>query len=142
MSEQIPPPEAPAAPPPPYAPPAPVGYGPIGKVRSTGLCFLWIILTIGIYGFFWMGYTHAELKRHTGQGIGGPLAVVIWLFVSPVMFFLTPHEVGNMQERAGRPRTLSALWGLWILLPLIGPIVWFVKVNGEINEYWKSLGAQ
>jgi hypothetical protein len=138
MTEQTPTPPSYDAPP---APPAVPGQAPIGKVRSTGLCFLWTILTLGIYTYFWMGFTHGELKRHTGTGLGGALAVVIWLFVSPVMFFLTPNEIGNMQEATGRPRTLSALWGLWFLLPLIGPIVWFVKVNGTLNEYWESLGA-
>lgn len=169
MTDQFPPPppQDPASPPPPpsYAPPAPpayapppapeygqppmqyaqppVGYGaPIGKVRSTGLAFLWMILTLGIYGFFWMGNTHGELKRHTGQGLGGALAVVIWFFVSPVMLFLTASEVGNMQKAAGREQTVSAITGLWFLLPLAGVIVWFVKTNGAINDYWRSLGAE
>jgi hypothetical protein len=162
MTEQPPPPDPATYAPPPtdagqYAPPPPNPYGappppnpygapmggpgPLGKVRSTGLCFLWAIITIGIYTYFWMGYTHAEMKRHTGQGLGGPLAVLIWFFVSPVMFFLTASEVGGLQERAGRQPTVSALTGLWILLPVAGTIVWFVKVNGALNDYWRSLGA-
>jgi hypothetical protein len=27
------------------------------------------------------------------------------------------------------------------LLPLIGNIVWFVKVQGALNRYWESKGA-
>ncbi len=142
--------DSPAAPPPPPAPPVPAygaavpqmyGPGPVGKVRSTGLCFLWTILTLGIYTFFWMGFVHSELKQHTGRGLGGAVAVILWLFISPVMFFLTPMEIGNTQELAGRQPTVSALWGLWILLPVIGPIIWFVKVNSDLNDYWKSMGA-
>ena len=36
--------------------------------------------------------------------------------------------------------------GLWFLLLgwllLIGAIVWFVKTNNALNEYWRSVGAQ
>jgi hypothetical protein len=28
------------------------------------------------------------------------------------------------------------------LLPLIGSIIWFVKTNGALNAYWRSVGAQ
>jgi len=138
-----PPPPPPPVPAPAYGAPVPQMYGPgpVGKVRSTGLCFLWMILTLGIYSFFWMGFVHSELKQHTGRGVGGAIAVIIWLFVAPVMMFLSPLEIGNTQELAGRKPTVSALWGLWFLLPILGPIIWFVKVNGDLNEYWESMGA-
>jgi hypothetical protein len=32
--------------------------------------------------------------------------------------------------------------GLWFLLPLLGPLIWFVKVQGALNRYWESKGAQ
>jgi hypothetical protein len=35
----------------------------------------------------------------------------------------------------------DAVPDLWIILPLIGSIVWFVKTNGALNRYWESLGA-
>ena len=56
-------------------------------------------------------------------------------------FFLLPIEIQGMLARTGRVSRVSALTGLWILLPLAGPIVWFVKVQGQLNEYWESLGA-
>jgi hypothetical protein len=118
-----------------------MGPGPIGKVRGTGLCILLFIVTLGIYGLFWYYNTHEEMKRHTGRGLGGLVALLIAFFISPVMLFLTPNEVGQMQELAGRQKTVSALTGLWILLPIAGPIVWFVKTNGALNDYWQSMGA-
>ena len=39
---------------------------------------------------------------------------------------------------------VSAATGLWYfpgMLILIGPIIWFVKTNGALNDYWKSQGA-
>ena len=115
--------------------------GPIGKERSTGTCILLFIVTLGIYGWFWFYNSHEEMKRHTGEGIGGVLALILAIFVSIVMFFLSPHEVGKLYERRGQRPPVSALTGLWVLLPLVGGIVWFVKTNGALNAYWRSLGA-
>jgi hypothetical protein len=128
------------------APPAgpPVGMaqtGQLGKVRSTGTCILLFIVTLGIYGWFWYYNTHEEMKRHTGEGLGGVVALILGIFVSIVMVFLTPNEVGKLYQRRGQEAPVSALTGLWVLLPLVGAIVWFVKTNGALNSYWRSLGA-
>jgi hypothetical protein len=85
--------------------------------------------------------THADIKRRTGSGIGGPLGTLIFVIISPVTYFLLPSEVGNMVKGDGRPSRVSGLTGFWILLPLIGSIVWFVKIQGQLNDYWRSLGA-
>jgi hypothetical protein len=152
MSEQPPPPwgsDVPPPPPPP-APPAPaygtaVQYGGdpshVGQVRSTGLCILLFVVTFGIYGWFWYYQVHEDMKRHTGRGIGGVVALILAILVGIVMPFLTASEVGGMQEASGRPKTVSGVTGLWILLPLIGAIIWFVKTNGALNDYWRSRGA-
>lgn len=121
------------------------GQGPIGRIRPTGVCILLVIVTLGIYGLIWYYQVHEEMKRHTGQGIGGPVALVLAFFLSIVMSFLCPAEVGALYERRGQPAPVSVLTGLWATLGaliLIGPIVWFVKTNGALNAYWRSLGAQ
>jgi Domain of unknown function (DUF4234) len=126
----------------PYGAPGAVATsGPVGQVRSTGTCILLFIVTLGIYGWFWYYNSHEEMKRHTGEGIGGVLALLLGIFVSIVMVFLSPHEVGKLYERRGQQPPVSALTGLWVLLPVAGGIVWFVKTNGALNAYWRSLGA-
>lgn len=145
-------PEPTAAPVPAAAPAAPVAYapaasgpvasGPIGKIRGTGTSILLMIVTLGIYSIFWYYGTAKEMKEHSGQGIGGGLALILGLFVSIVMVFVAPNEVGGLYERAGKPKPVSAVTGLWVLLPFVGSIVWFVKTNGALNDYWRSLGAQ
>jgi hypothetical protein len=121
------------------------GPGPIGEVRGTGLCILLSIVTLGIYQFVWYYKVFTEMKRHTGDGLDGGIALVLAIFVGIAMPYLTGSQVGAMQEKAGRPKTVSGVTGLWyfpgIFLFFIGPIVWFVKVNGALNEYWKSMGA-
>jgi len=105
------------------------------------MCFLLTIVTLGIYTLFWYYKTHEELKRHTGTGIGGVVALLLALFVGIAMPFLTAHEVGKMYERRGQDAPVSAITGLWVLIPLVGIIIWFVKTNGAINSYWEPLGA-
>lgn len=151
-AEGAPAPVVESAPPPAYdaPPPATNPYGggqrlaqvgPVGNVRSTGTCILLFIVTLGIYGLVWYYKSHDEMKRYSGEGLGGGLALVIGFFVGIVMAFLSPAEVGKLYERRGQHPPVSALTGLWILLPLAGGIVWFVKTNGALNEYWRSVGA-
>jgi hypothetical protein len=121
------------------------GYGPtagqLGKPRSIGTSIGLAIITLGIYTFVWTWKTHDEIKRHSGIGVGGPLGFVIYFVVSPVTFFLLASEVGQMVQRSGRPSRVKGITGLWILLPLVGSIVWFVKVQGQLNDYWRANGA-
>lgn len=115
--------------------------GPVGETRATGMCFVLTIVTLGIYTLVWYYKTHEELKRHTGVGIGGVVALLLGLFVGIAMPFLTAHEVGKMYERRGQEAPVSAITGLWALIPLLGLIIWFVKTNSAVNAYWEPLGA-
>ena len=116
--------------------------GPVGETRSIGLSILWYILTLGIYGIYWVYKTQEEVKRYSGNGIGGILGLVIYIVIWPVTFFVVPSEVRYMYEDLdGGHSPVRGTTGLWILLPIAGFIVWFVKVQGALNRYWESKGA-
>jgi hypothetical protein len=116
--------------------------GPLGHPRSVGLSILWAILTLGIYTFIWTYKTQDEIKRYSGNGVGGVVGLVIYILISPVTYFLVPSEVRYMYEDLdGTPSPVHGVTGLWFLLPLIGAIVWFVKVQGALNRYWEGKGA-
>lgn len=143
-----PPPPAPGLVPPVGAHAAPYGVsvtsGEVGKVRETGMCILLTIVTLGFYALYWYYATHEEMKRHTGQGLGGVLALVIAFFAGIVMPYITSSEVGGLYGRRGQERPVSGATGLWYfpgVFILIGPLVWFVKTNGALNAYWRSLQA-
>lgn len=151
-SSSAPPPYASGAVPPPAVPAAPVaGFspipstGPVGKVRGTGACIGLTIITLGFYTWYWYYKTHDEMKQHSGDGIGGPIALILAIFIGIVNPFLSSSEVGKLYQRDGRQAPVSAATGLWFLLLgwffFVGAIVWFVKTNGALNEYWKSKGA-
>ena len=138
----------PPLPAPPVAPAQP--WQPVGVVPEklsdvyyrTGLTILLMIITFGIWGFFWTYRTSEDLKKYNGDGLGGVLGVVLYLLIAFALMFTIPNEIKNMYERDGRPSPVTALWGLWFLLPLIGNIVWYVKVQRVLNEFWLSKGSQ
>ena len=142
----------PPGPPPGYAPAPAVGtgqhaapVGPLGRIRPTGTTILLAIVTLGIYMFFYYFLTHDEIRKHSGTGLGGPLALVIALVFNVASPFLLSYEVGGLYERAGRAKPVSGLTGLWVMpgaLILVGPFIWMIKTNGALNDYWRSLGAQ
>jgi len=130
--------------------PQPIGHqltpfnGPVGKIRSTGLCILLAFVTLGIYTIFWFYAVHSDMKRHSNQGLDGGIAAVLAFFVGIVMAYITPNDVGSLYELRGMRKPVSAATGLWYfpgIFILIGPIIWFIKTNGAINSYWRSLGA-
>ncbi|HZB21268.1 MAG TPA: DUF4234 domain-containing protein [Blastococcus sp.] len=119
--------------------------GPIGQVRSTGVQILLFVVTLGIWSLVYYYQTHEEMKRHSGQGIGGVLALVLGFFVGIVSPYLLSQEVGGLYERRGQHKPVSALTGLWFfpgMFLLVGPIIWFVRTNNALNDYWRSLGAR
>lgn len=113
-----------------------------GAFYSTGLVILLSIVTLGIWPYFWVYRTSEDLKGYSGEGLGGWLAVVLWFVIHPVVMFTMPNEIRNAYERDGRSSPVTALWGLWFLLPLIGHIVWYVRVQSALNDFWVSKGAR
>jgi hypothetical protein len=113
-----------------------------GAFYSKGLVILLTIVTLGIWGIFWTYRTNEDLKKYNGDGLGGVLGIVIYILLSIVLMFTIPNEIKNMYERDGRQPPVSAVWGLWFLLPLIGNIIWYLKVQSALNDFWLSKGAQ
>ncbi len=115
--------------------------GPVGKRRSTGLVILLTIVTFGIWALVWSYQNGDELKRHANDGLGGILYLVLTFFVGPVTMFLMAHEVEVLYRNEGKEPPITTIWGLWFLLPIIGNIIWYVRIQRSINDYWTAHGA-
>jgi hypothetical protein len=118
--------------------------GPVGQVRSTGLQILLFIVTLGIWSFVYYYQTHDEMKKHSGEGIGGVLALVLSFFIGFVSPYLLSHEVGGLYERRGQQKPVSAVTGLWFfpgMFILVGTFIWFIQTNKALNDYWRTVGA-
>jgi len=145
MTDVPPPPPASPPPPPPAAPPPAVGspqaLGPLGKPRSVGLVLLVSIVTFGIWTIVWSYQNGEELKQHSKNGIGGVGYLFITLLISPATMFLMAAEVEQLYRKDGKEPPVTAITGLWFLLPLIGMFVWYIKMQRAINGYWVAHGS-
>ena len=142
-----PPPGASGAPSnPPAQPPAPGGFGAaprtgqLGKRRSAGLVVLLTIVTCGIWAIVWAYQNGDELQRYSGKGLGGVVHLIVTILVSPVTMFLLAGEVEQLYRDDGQEPPITTLWGLWFLLPLIGNLIWYLRIQDAINNYWTAHG--
>lgn len=76
-------------------------------------------------------------SRNVGT-IRSPLMV---LLLGIITIFVLPAEVGNLFECDAKEKPISGMTGFWMLLALIGGIVWLFKVQGRLNDFWESKGA-
>jgi Domain of unknown function (DUF4234) len=113
--------------------------GPLGRPRGIGFGILLFVVTLGFYGWYWVFKTQEEMKQHTGAGLGGVLGLVIWILISPVSAFVIPSEVGTMYKRDGQEPPFTGWTGLWLFpgaILIVPAIVWFVKVQEALKQYW------
>jgi Domain of unknown function (DUF4234) len=138
-----PPAPTPPAPTPP-APPAPrvtVGDGGVVKVRDPVVVVVLSIVTLGIYHLYWIYQVYRELKETQREGIGPVLGLVLAILLGVVNWFVLPSEIGNMYERQGKEKPVRGVTGFWNLIPLVGTIIWLVKVQKALNREWETLGV-
>jgi Domain of unknown function (DUF4234) len=113
----------------------------IGQPRGVAFVIIVGLLTLGLYLIYWAYKTGEDIKQYSGEGLGGVLWLVIWLVAGIVMIFVAPSEVGKLYSREGQTPPVTGKTGFWMLLPLVGYIVWVVKVQGALNRFWASKGA-
>ena len=116
-------------------------HGPVGETRGAGVVILLSIVTLGIYSLVWQYKTFKEMKDYSGRGLGGGVALLLAIVFAVVNVFAMPAEVGNLYAAEGQEKPVSGATGCWVLLPLVGGIIWLVKTQGALNRFWQSHGA-
>ena len=129
------------SPPPPAPPAASAATGTLGTQRSIGMVIFLTIVTLGIWTLVWSYQNGDEIKRHANTGLGGVAYLLITFFISPVTMFLMAGEVEQLYRREGKEPPITTIWGLWFLLPIIGNLIWYVRIQKSINDYWTSHGS-
>jgi hypothetical protein len=127
-------------PPPPSQPGPDTGHNPIGKPRSVGLTILVTIVTFGFWTWIWSYWNGEELKNYRRDGLGGVAYQFLTILITPVNKLLMANQVEKMYLDAGEEPRITTMWGLWFLLPLIGNIIWYVRIQNAINEFWQARG--
>jgi hypothetical protein len=115
--------------------------GRLGQTRSIGRSVLLALVTLGLYSLYWTYRTHEEIRLRSGHGMGGGTGLLVYFCLGIVTPFLLAAEVETMLVGDGRDSRVSTRTGWWVLLPVAGPFLWFAKVQGQLNDYWRSLGA-
>ena len=153
--------ESVAAPPPPlppraelpdyWPPPAPPQAEPVehafqfdGNARE--YFRIWIvnlalsIVTLGIYGLYWQYAMFKEMKEHSGNGLGGGLGLLLTFITGGLVgLLLIPNEIGSLYTAKGQEAPVSWMTAFWVLIPLVGGIIYLVKVQDRMNDYWGSI---
>lgn len=116
--------------------------GVVGRTTSPGMQILLTIVTLGIWAAVWTYRQFEDTKNWSGEGIGGGLAVVIFIFVGVVIPFLLANDVDTkLYQRDGKESPVHTITGLWQFLPLVGGLIWYIKVQRALNDFWISKGA-
>jgi hypothetical protein len=120
-------------------PPAPLVL--LGKRRNPWLVMLLSLVTCGVWTLVWSYQVGEELKSWTRTGLGGVPYLFITLLVSPATMFLLAGEVEQMYRAEGKEPPITTLWGLWFLLPIVGNIIWYLRIQQALNDHWTAHGA-
>jgi hypothetical protein len=105
-----------------------------------------VLITLGIYGFYWYYKVNEEIKRYTGDQTISPsrslLAVIpgFLLIVPPfIAYYNTANHIVRMQEQRGLPSQISPA-----LVVILGLVIWIgmaAYVQEHLNRVWDSAAA-
>lgn len=119
-----------------------VPAGTVGTPTDPGRQILLTIVTLGIWAAVWTYRQHRDIKDFSGEGVGSSVGLVIYIFVGIVTPFLLANEVQTkLYEKAGQTSPVNTATGAWALLPIVGGLIWYLRVQRALNEFWTARGA-
>lgn len=114
---------------------------PVGKIRNPWVVLILSIVTLGIYSIIWYYSIFEELRNWRKQGWNGIIFLLLFLFFGVALIaipWLIPAYIGRMYEEDDKIKPISGLTGFWVLLPIIGGIVWIFKIQNNLNTFWEE----
>jgi hypothetical protein len=106
-----------------------------------------VLITLGIYGFYWFYKVNQEIKTYTKDETISPgrslLAVIpgFLLIVPPfIAYYNTANHIVDMEERRGVTSQISPA-----LVVILGLVIWIgmaAYVQEHLNRVWDSAATQ
>ena len=131
--------------------------GPPGRVRNPWVELIWIFFTWGLWLFYGTCRNFAEIKRHTGRGLGwiSVLFIAVWplVLVLPlwsaiavtlpvwVLPALLDREIEQMYAQNEWTSPVTVWTGVAVLIPVAGLVYWWWQTQKALNEYWAQRAA-
>lgn len=113
---------------------------PMGHTRDVWFVLVMSVVTLGVYGLFWLYKSFTEIRRYRRQGVGGVVGLLLGFVI--VSVFLLPAYVGRMyKEDEWDDPPISGWAGLWHLIPYIGGLIWAARIQGALNRFWEQVGS-
>lgn len=105
-----------------------------------GFAIVLTLVTLGIYGIYWLYKCFGEVRTHREEGLHPILGVLLCVVV--VGYFLNSQAIGRMYAAEGNQNPpVSGLTGLWLFVPYVGGLIYIAKVQSALNAYWKAKGS-
>jgi len=114
--------------------------GPLGEERGVGFAIVMTLVTLGIYGLYWLYKSFDEVKKHRGEGMSGIVGLLSCFIL--LGYFKLGQYIGRMYRAEGTENPpVSGPSGLWIFVPYVGTFIYIAKIQGALNSYWKAKGS-
>lgn len=112
---------------------------PGGKVRNPWMVMLWMILTLGIYGLFYIYKTSNEIHVYRESGINGLIMLILSIIpiVGMVTIFLIPKYIKDMHKENGKDCSLDWYYGFLTIIPF-GAFVLIYMMQNRLNQFWSA----
>jgi hypothetical protein len=99
----------------------------IGQKRSAEKTLgLWVV-TLGLYGIYWISQNLEEIRLNRGKGMSGRVYTLIAIFFPPLAVsacWLLPSTVGKLYTDNGKFEQINSCWGAMLFLPSVA--LWMV----------------
>jgi glucan phosphoethanolaminetransferase (alkaline phosphatase superfamily) len=114
------------------------------KTRNPILVAVFALLTLNIYGFYWLNSTRKTLMKHTGMAVPS-----IWLLVGPYVValgvyaaFITKAVMQHPATASGQPPReilylFLAEWLVMLVLAIVN-IYWYLKYGKAVKAYTRG----
>lgn len=124
-------PAPPAQPPPPVVP----SWGDLAIKRSVARCAVAVVLSFGVYTFWWFHQYRKRISAEVGKHDDAVLHTLGLFvpFLNVYVIYLLWKDISDARLRVGLPDFPAAAYavGAFFLAPLF-----YALVNAQLNEYW------